>query len=225
MQYLSWNEEKIEDFSPENIEKMYEHGFVFTRLGRGIMQQTRSFRIDLEKFNLSSENRRIIKKVPDLQISFTNLPLEKYDFQIGKLAKDFYEKKFGQNIMSAQKVKEMLTDGEKSNFNVLISFQDVAHPGNGYTISYISPNILHYSYPFYDLDHCPKDMGLAMMIKTLDYAKSKGIRYAYLGSLQRPNDTYKLQFASGQWFDGKKWSDNMDEVKLILKQIEIDSSK
>ncbi len=225
MQYLSWNEEKIQDFSATNIEEMYERGFVFTRLGKGIMQQTRSFRIDLDKFILSSENRRILKKVPDLQISFNNLPLENYNYSIGKLAKDFYEIKFGQNIMSAQKVKEMLTDGEKSNFNTLISFGDVTHPGLGYTIAYVSPSIIHYSYPFYDLDHSPKDIGLAMMIKTLERAKAKGIKYVYLGSLQRPSDTYKLQFSNGQWFDGKKWNDNIDEVKLILKELENDSSK
>ena len=64
-----------------------------------------------------------------------------------------------------------------------------------------------------------------MIIKTLEYAKAKVIKYVYLGSLQRPSDTYKLQFSNGQWFDGKKWNDNIDEVKLILKELENDSSK
>ena len=39
---------------------------------------------------------------------------------IGKLAKDFYETKFGPGTMSAAKVKELLTDEKGSNFDTLL---------------------------------------------------------------------------------------------------------
>jgi len=42
---------------------MYDHGYVFTRIGKGVMHQTRSVRVDLAKFELTSENRRVLKKV------------------------------------------------------------------------------------------------------------------------------------------------------------------
>ncbi len=48
--------------------------------------------------------------------------MSSYPFKIGKMGKDFYEEKFGEKIMSAQKIKEMLTDQKKSNFNVLLNF-------------------------------------------------------------------------------------------------------
>lgn len=225
MKYLSWKEETISNFSVNNIADMYEKGFVFTRIGKGVMQQTRSLRIDLSKFELSSENRRILKKVPNLTMKQLDLPLPQYDFAIGKMAKDFYDTKFGANIMSAQKVKEMLTDPDKSNFNQLLEFRefrDVTHPGNsdicsGYTITYSSPSILHYSYPFYDLNNCSKDMGLSMMINAVNKAKESGLKYAYLGSLQRPTDIYKLQFSGLEWFDGTTWSNDLDKAKTILK--------
>ena len=217
MKYLNWKEEKISDFSNSNIEKMYDNGFVFTRIDKGVMHQTRSFRIDLSKFELTSENRRILKKVPNLTLKVSRLPLDDYNFAIGKMAKDFYDKKFGPNIMSAQKVKEMLTNEAKSNFNNLLAFQNES--GLGYVIAYISDSLMHYSYPFYDQNNCPKDMGLAMMISALEYAKKSGLKYVYLGSLQRSSDTYKLQFSNGQWFDGKKWSDDLEEIKTILKNI------
>ena len=55
-----------------------------------------------------------------------------------------------------------------------------------------------------------------MMIRAINFAKESGMKYIYLGSLQRPSDTYKLQFAGLEWFDGKKWSQDIEEVKKIL---------
>jgi len=74
-----------------------------------------------------------------------------------KLAKDFYEQKFGPNIMSAAKIKEMLTDSAKSNFNSLLTYKHHMPKINlnlqsGYAICYMNNSLLHYSYPFYDLD-------------------------------------------------------------------------
>jgi arginyl-tRNA--protein-N-Asp/Glu arginylyltransferase len=216
MEYLHWDEKTITDFSPENIESMYQKGYVFTRKGKGVMQQTRSFKINTDNFELNSENRRILKKVPDIALTVQNLPLDNYDFLIAKIGKDFYDTKFGKGIMSAQKIKEMLTEPNKSNFNALLTFNTGLN--TGYVISFISKNILHYSYPFYSLDKEGKDLGLAMMIKAIEYAKNSGIKEVYLGSLQRPNDTYKLQFESCQWFDGQKWNSDLDKAKKILKE-------
>lgn len=216
MQYLHWDEKTITNFSPENIESMYQKGYVFTRKGKGFMQQTRSFRIDTKNFELNSENRRILKKVPDISLTVQPLPLTDYDFSIAKIGKDFYDTKFGKGIMSAQKIKEMLTEPEKSNFNSLLTFNTGLN--TGYVICYISKNIMHYSYPFYSLDKESKDLGLAMMIKALEYAKNSGINEVYLGSLQRPNDTYKLQFENSEWFDGKEWSNDLNQVKQVLKE-------
>ncbi len=229
--YLSWKEETVKDFSDDNIAEMYEDGFVFTRLGKGIIQQTRSVRIDLSMFDLSSENRRILKKTEGLNLSPVALPLESYNIKIGKLAKDFYDTKFEPGIMSAQKVKEMLTDQKASNFNLLLRYSIYAiTPGGdkpstasqtliaatGYAICYSSPDMLHYSYPFYDLES-PKDTGLGMMIRAVQYAKEAGMRYIYLGSLQRPTDTYKLQFSGLEWFDGKNWQTDVGPLKAILR--------
>ncbi len=216
MNYLHWDQKTLDNASEKEISLAYGRGYVFTRLGKGIMQQTRSVRIDLKKFALTSENRRILKKVGadgktgGLGLNVTTLPFLNYNWTIGRLAKDFYEAKFGVGIMSANKIKEMLTDVEKSNFNTLLSYK------LGYAICYSNSEILHYSFPFYDLSSAPKDMGLGMMVEAVQYAQDSGKRYIYLGSLQRPGDTYKLQFEGLEWFDGKAWRDNLGSVKEIL---------
>jgi arginyl-tRNA--protein-N-Asp/Glu arginylyltransferase len=217
MNYLSWNETTITDFSPEKISEMYEKGYVFTRKGKGVMQQTRSVRIDLKKFELSSENRRILKKTEVIELVGFELPYAAYDFALGKLAKDFYEEKFGEGTLSANKAKELMTDATKSNFNCLFTYKKNGSTNPvGYAICYTSDLIHHYSYPFYDLNAAPKDMGLGMMIRAIQTSKAIGHRYIYLGSLQRPSDTYKLQFEGLEWFDGTKWQTDLESVKKIL---------
>ena len=62
MSYLKWQEKTITDFSDENINNLYNEGFVFTRIEKGLMNQTRSVRINLSQFDLSSENRRVLRK-------------------------------------------------------------------------------------------------------------------------------------------------------------------
>ncbi len=220
MEYLHWDEKTITDFSEKNTADMYDHGYVFTRIGKGVMHQTRSVRIDLAKFELSSENRRVLKKA-NLGLVSMDIPLDDYDFPIGKIGKDFYENKFGPGIMSAQKIKEMLTDSAKSNFNAILRYSAM-DGGNiiGYAICYKDMRILHYSYPFYDLA-ASKNTGLGMMTTAISFAKDQGLKYVYLGSLQRPGDTYKLQFSGLEWFDGGPagsgaWRNDMDAAKKIL---------
>jgi arginyl-tRNA--protein-N-Asp/Glu arginylyltransferase len=229
MSYFHWKEQTITDFSDENVTTQYARGFVFTRLGKGVMHQTRSARIDLSKYSLNSENRRILKKTleligPEERI----LPIADYNFKMGKLAKDFYDAKFGSQVMSAQKTKEMLTDTNNSNFNRLFVFrhqssgatdkQEIATASPvGYAICYCNQSILHYSYPFYDLNEFNKDTGLGMMIRAIEYAKKLGIQYCYLGSLQRPTDTYKMQFEGFEWYTGTAWSANLETAKDAIK--------
>ncbi|MEA2715312.1 MAG: leucyl-tRNA---protein transferase [Candidatus Parcubacteria bacterium] len=217
MPYLYWDKTTVSDFSEKNISLMYSRGYLFTRLGKGDMQQTRSARIDLSNHSETSENRRILKKLQAVDLESEQLPLKDYDWRIGKLGKDFYDAKFGPRIMSAQKIKEMLIYGDRSNFNILLAFREKAgHVRIGYAICYGNKDLMHYSYPFYDLGNSPKDMGLGMMVLAVRDASAAGKKFVYLGSLQRPSDTYKLQFAGLEWFDGTRWQRDQKAVKKIL---------
>lgn len=225
MEYLHWDEKTVTDASDtKEISSMYDRGYVFTRIGRGVMHQTRSIRIDLKKFELSSENRRILKKAAEANLTLSRKPLplseSDYHWSIAKLGKDFYETKFGPGIFSAQKIKEALTDAAQSNFNELNIFNgenNSAAGTIGYAICFSTPNFVHYSYPFYDLS-APKDTGLGMMLLAITDAQSRGLDYIYLGSLQRPTDTYKLQFKGIEWFDGKEWQNDLEKAKIEITQ-------
>ncbi|MBT3539298.1 hypothetical protein HOF40_00720 [Candidatus Parcubacteria bacterium] len=211
--YLKWNETTITGFSEENINSLYNEGYAFGRPNKGYMNQTRSMRIDLSKFELSSENRRVLRKTENLKLEIKDIPYSEYTWEIGKLAKDFYTKKFGDGTFSANKVKELLTT--EHNFNKLFVYS-TDEKETGYAICFESNEIFHYSYPFYNLD-ADKNTGMSMMLHAIEYAKEQNKKYIYLGSAQRPGDTYKLQFKGLEWFDGETWSEDLDELKNILK--------
>jgi arginyl-tRNA--protein-N-Asp/Glu arginylyltransferase len=111
-----------------------------------------------------------------------------------------------------------MTDERKTNFNRLFTFTDMrSNEPVGYAIAFKSDHILHYSYPFYIEDPRESSRGLGMMTMAIEWAKSLGKRYIYLGSLSRPSDTYKLQFKGGEWFDGAAWQTDTEPLKEILK--------
>jgi arginine-tRNA-protein transferase len=230
-EYFSTNSVKLSDFSDENICNYYKQGYVFTRLGKGEMIQTRSLRVDLNKFELTSENRRILRKNDQLQLNIESLPLQNYPWQIHAYAKDFYTKRFGEGTMSASKVKELVQEQEISNFNKLfvynynIPFQhdwelEVNNAANiiGMCICYINNSIFHYGYPFYDLS-IPKEnsLGLAMMTKAIEWAKNNSKTYIYLGSVTDQKSLYKLQYEGLEWWDNsiENWSQDISQLKMM----------
>ncbi|HLD31419.1 MAG TPA: hypothetical protein VJB37_00810 [Patescibacteria group bacterium] len=212
--YLTWDNQIITDFSDQNIEKLYNQGFLFTRQGKGQTYQTRSVRVRLADFSLTSENRRIQRKSPTLHLTPQPLPLKDYDWTIGKLAKDFYETKFGLKTFTANKIKQLLTGDD--NFNQLLIFSQEGQT-RGYCICRETKNLLHYSYPFYYYQQY-KDLGMRMMLQAVLYAQDRNKKFIYLGSAQRPTDVYKLQFSGLEWFDGKKWQTDLDSLKEILQK-------
>jgi len=245
--YLSWNKKTITDFSDENINHLYNEGYVFTRVGKGVMNQTRSVRINLDKFELSSENKRVLRKTENATMEVSPLPDEKYSWEIGKLGKDFYEKKFGNGVFTANKIKELMT-APTSNFNLLLTYTSPfplskgEHKGvavlddnarrqtlpslplvrggsdaSGYAICFQTKNILHYCYPFYDLSSDIPNLGIGMMTRAVVWAKEQGKKYIYLGSAKDASALYKTQFKGFEWWDGKIWKEDVGELKNVLK--------
>ena len=214
--YLKWDETIINDFDNQNINKLYKQGFVFTRIKKGVLNKTRSVRINLKDFKLTSENKRILRKTENVILETTNIPYSRYHWSIAKLAKDFYEKKFAKNIFSANKIKEIISTN-KNNFNKLFIYKE-NNKNIGFAICFENDDILHYSYPFYDLENKNKNIGMSMMIKAIDYALKTNKKYVYLGSAQRPGDIYKFQFKNMEYFNKDEWSDDFDNLKKELKK-------
>lgn len=217
-EYYKTDQKFLTDLNALTITELYSKGYVLTRVKRGLFNQTRSLRIDLSRFELNSENRRVLKKNENLLCKYVELPYSNYSWEIHKLGKDFYTTKFGDGTMSASKIKEMFLETDKSNVNCAFEYihenRDV-----GFCLSYINDTIVHYAYPFYDLE-LPKEnnLGMAMMLKAILWAKENNKQYIYLGSVIDSKAKYKLQFEGVEWFntESQLWSNNVEELKSII---------
>lgn len=204
----------------EQIVQAYNEGYVFGRKQVGELYKVRSLRIDLKNFVQSSENRRILRKYEASPIP-KELPLKTkaYSWKIHKTGSDFYKTKFGENIFTANKIKELCTTSH--NFNLLIEFhienQELA---DGYVICFHSPKhgVVHYAYPFHKLQHINTSFGIYMMTKTIEYYSKIGYNYIYLGSMNDKSAKYKLQFSPSSWYNEteNKWSSDIDMLKENL---------
>lgn len=215
--YYKTNQVNIKDFSSKSIEKYYNDGYVFTRIDKGVMNQTRSLRVNMDEFELTSENKRILKHTEALDMIASDLPLDEgsYSWEIPKLAKNFYDKKFQKKIFSSNKMKELLTIPEKSNFNLLLSYNQ-AEKQVGYCVCFKTEEILHYAYPFYDFENFSNNYGMSMMIRAINYSIKLKQKYTYLGSVTRKQDKYKLQFKGLEWFNGISWESDLKKLKELL---------
>jgi arginyl-tRNA--protein-N-Asp/Glu arginylyltransferase len=220
MSYLNFGEKEVDTLNAKEVADAYNQGFVFIRKSLGAMEKIRSVRINLEEFELSSENRRILGKYSD-GVQLVNLPYPNYSWQIHKLGKDFYDAKFGKDTFSANKIQEIFTT-TSTNFNAILEYKDDStNLTKGYCICYNSDEekIVHYSYPFYNLDLINSNFGMFMMTSAVKFFKEKGYKYIYLGSAHSNASKYKLQFKGLEWFDEKsnEWSKDIEELKIRIQ--------
>lgn len=214
MNYLKWDESTIDWNDQSAVNASYDKGYLFGRISPGYIYQTRSLRINLTEFSLSSENRRILRKWP-LEIELQDLPIskDKYDWRLAKLAKDFYTQKFADTQFSVVKLKQIFT--EANQFNALARFS-IEGDTLGYSICHRNNEILHYCYPFYDLTDQTNNLGMGMILTAINWAQTEGLEYFYLGGATRPSDIYKLQFKGLQYWENSLWKEDINELKAFL---------
>lgn len=193
----------------DNLDDIYNRGFLLSRSKDFDVYLARSLRIDLSNFTLNSENRRILSKTEDLQIEDSPIKSFPYSYEIGKIALDYYKKKFDKNLMSAQTLKRIFQD---SKFTNVLTYNNV-----GYCPILETSSLIHYAYPFYNQELIGKNIGMSMMIKAIMYAQETGKQYIYLGTVYTKESMYKLQFNGLEWFDGNQWNQDLDQLKTLIQ--------
>jgi hypothetical protein len=100
----------------------------------------------------------------------------------------------------------------------LLLFRDrAANKDVGLITLYLEPpHVAQYYYAFYDLNYYRQNLGMFMMTAAVDHFAKEKFEHIYLGSCYSPNALYKTQFAGAEFFNGARWSRNLEELKYLI---------
>ncbi|HEX3101825.1 MAG TPA: hypothetical protein VHQ01_08540, partial [Pyrinomonadaceae bacterium] len=177
----------------------------------------RQVRVDLGRFELSSENRRILRKGKGIDVEL--VPRAKYNYnpERRQFFKTYADIKFGNDVMTFERLDALFNSPIISH---LLVFTDTdAGKEIGVATLYVEGKALaFYYYAFYDLNYYARNLGMFMMTSAVELFAERGVKHLYLGTCYSQTALYKTQFEGSQFFNGFRWSDDMDELKFIIKR-------
>lgn len=198
----------------DEVEKIYGNGFLPMRNMPEVYYLSRNIRVDLRKFIVSSENRRILKKTAEFESRLIPMSDFEYTPAVQRLCKKYSDEKFP-GIFSAAAIKNRFS-GEIYNYVFVFKRQDST--AVGYATCYISKNIVQYAYPFYDLAYLKDNLGARMMLESIIWGKENNKEYIYLGSCYEEKSLYKTEFSGVEFFNGFRWSENLEELRELIRE-------
>jgi arginyl-tRNA--protein-N-Asp/Glu arginylyltransferase len=205
---------------PEAGEKpsdIFNAGFLPSSRNLDRFYLCRQVRVNLAQFQPSSENRRILRKGAGLEARL--VPRDQYDYtpERRQFFKTYADLKFGPDVMTFERLDALFASPIISH---LLVFTDAEHGAEiGAVTLYVEGNELaYYYYAFYDLNYHARNLGMFMMTSAAEMFAQRGCAHLYLGTCYSQNALYKTQFAGAEFFNGFRWSGDLEELKFILKR-------
>lgn len=196
---------------------LFNAGFLPGARGVDLFYLCRNLRLDLAAFKPSSENRRILRKGEGLTMKL--VPRAEFDFSPAR--QEFFlkyaEARYGPGVMPPARL-ELLFNSPLATH--LLVFNDAATGAEtGVVLLYLeAPRVAFYRYSFFDLNHPNRSLGLFLMTTAALYFAEQKFTHLYLGTCYSERALYKTQFNSVEWFNGFRWSQNLDELKHALRR-------
>ena len=177
----------------------------------------RNVRVDLRRHRLSSENRRILRKGGDIQA--TLVPRADFDYSARRreFFKTYADLKFGQDTMPLERLDALFSGKITSHLLVFTDLKSGKEIGT-VTLFLEGDRLAYYYYAFYDLNYYSRNLGMFMMTSAVGFFKERGCEFLHLGSCYTPNALYKTQFAGVEFFNGVRWSQDVDELKYLIQR-------
>lgn len=175
----------------------------------------RNLRVDLARYAPSSENRRVLRKGSGMQTAL--VPQAEFLLTPGRRAfcRRYIDQKFGSGGMSDERLESLFSSPVTTH--VLVFREGTAEIG--YATLYLErERMAFYYYAFYALDHANRSLGMLMMTTAVDLFARRGLAHLHLGSCYAESALYKTQFSGMEFFNGCLWSQNLAELKFILRR-------
>lgn len=195
----------------------FHHGFLPSSRELDRFYLCRHVRVNLAQYGTSSENRRILRKGEGITV--TLVPRAQFDYtpERREFFKTYADIKFGQDIMSYERLDSLFSGRITSH---LLVFRDAKTSAEiGVATLYLEPErMAYYYYAFYDLKYYRRNLGMFMMTSAVEFFAARKYAHLYLGSCYNRNALYKTQFAGAEFFNGVRWSDDLAELKFLIKR-------
>jgi len=177
----------------------------------------RQVRVNLAKFQPSSENRRILRKGAGITVKL--VPRDEYEYTPGRrqFFKTYADTKLGKDVMTFERLDALFAAPIISHLLVFTDTESGSEAGVA-TLYLEGKELAFYYYAFYDLNYHARNLGMFMMTSAVGRFADGGVKYLYLGTCYSQAALYKTQFAGAEFFNGFRWSEDMDELKFIIQR-------
>jgi len=198
------------------VDEIYNSGFLPMRNEKNIFYLARSVRVELNNFELSSENRRIIKKTENFESDMIPLSEFKYSAYTQKLCKTYADERFGEKTFSTEGIKKIFSG---LVYNYVFIFKNISNQEEvGYSVCFVSGSLIQYAHSFYNLSYLEDNLGARMILEAVNWGKINNKKFAYLGTCYESSALYKTEFKGVEYFNGFKWSSSIDELKDLINR-------
>lgn len=184
----------------DSIEVNYQNGLLPQRNQKDLWYQESSSRSNLNNFNLTSENRRILRKTENFSFEKINLKDFKYDLSIQKKIFNWV-KEIGWDFPISS-IKTIFTN---HIFNYLYIWKDEKNQEVAYSICYFSDTISHIAYVFYDPKYNHSNLPIRLVIQIIIDSHQAKLNYCYLGRFSPNTGFYKRNMPGFEYFENHQW--------------------
>ncbi len=196
---------------------LFNAGFLPGARGLEQFYLCRHLRVDLAKFKPSSENRRILRKGAGIAMKL----VPRAEFDLSPARKEFYlayaDVRYGQGVMPVERLE--LVFNSPLCTHLLVFTDETSDAEIGVVVVYLAaPRVAFYRYSFYDHQHVNRSLGLFLMTAAVKFFVAEKFNHVYLGTCYSERARYKTQFAGVEFFNGFRWSQNLAELKFLLRR-------
>lgn len=204
--------------SQEELSDIYNKGFLpytgNTSLQKELFYYARSLRVNLEKFDDTSENRRVNRLVEPLNVEMNLISKTHFDTSDAvfmDFCENYINERIGEDNMSVERWKYILSQETGTHIFEFKTVEKVV----GYVLAAVNNDMVHYWFAFFDTEYMrTHSLGKWMMWKVIRWAKDNGRRFAYLGTAYKPAALYKIRDHKGlEFWDGTNWNDDVKTLK------------
>lgn len=176
----------------------------------------RQVRVPLQQWKANSENRRILRKVSNLELH----RIPRVDFEVTEPRRRswlvFAECQFGPGVMPAERLDRLLSSP------VVNTVLQLVNPTTGQELATAllytkPPAIAFYYYAFYEQSEENRHLGIGLMTRAVEYFSHAGYRHLHLGTCYTEQSLYKTQFEPVEFFNGFSWSRQLGELKHLIR--------